>query len=61
MQNQSTKPLDSQMAEQFSQNKVEMPVRDQPSVIRKVGSEVQSIPNDMSEDDQINKWFGLKN
>lgn len=59
MQEQSTKPLNPEMAEQFSQKRVEVPSREQPSVIRKVGSEVQSIPNDMSEDDQINKWFGL--
>ena len=59
MQEQSTKPLNPEMAEQFSQKRVEVPAREQPSVIRKVGSEVQSIPNDMSEDDQINKWFGL--
>lgn len=59
MQEQSTKPLNPEMAEQFSQKRVEVPSREQPSVIRKVGSEVHSIPNDMSEDDQINKWFGL--
>lgn len=61
MQNQSTKPLSPQMAEQFAQGYPNPQKIEKPSVIRKVGSEVQSIPNDMSEDDQINKWFGLKN
>ena len=59
MQNQSTKPLSPQMAEQFAQGYPNPQKIEKPSVIRKVGSEVQSIPNDMSEDDQINKWFGL--
>lgn len=52
-----TKPLDPQTAEQFAA-KPAKPM-EAPSVIRKMGSEVQSMPNDMSEDDQINKWFGL--
>lgn len=53
-----TKPLDPQTAEQLA-IKPAKPA-EAPSVIRKMGSEVQSVPNDMSEDEQINKWFGLK-
>ena len=53
-----TKPLDPQMAEQMAVKPAKP--TEMPSVIRKMGSEVQSMPNDMSEDEQINKWFGLK-